>query len=174
MPDRELGSHDSCLLVYKPHRGLCSEARWDSKQLLFQTALWTVKNYSAQENTLWCNTHRGSQHTGCLYVLLFTSGDFKVFHRLRFKHFLIYIFEETHMQSTVFPTFNYGLEFHRGKQSNDKHNQREVKSNSHRESCSDASNTNTVAMDGRNNLYISKTFYYFYFPNFLKGFPQVS
>lgn len=131
---------------------------------------------------LWKTTQHGKTHfdvthtegastLGACMCYYLPVGTLKCFIGCASNTFLFTFFEETHMQSTVFPTFNYGLEFHRGKQSKDKHNQREVKSNSHRESCSDASNTNTVAMDGRNNLYISKTFYYFYFPNFLKGFP---
>lgn len=147
MPDRELGSHNSCLLVYKPHRGLCSEARWDSKQLLFQTPLWIVKNYSAQENTLWCNTEGAGRHTGCLYLLLFTSGDFRLFHRLHFKHFLIYMLKKHTCEVQYFQLLITVWNFIQERQANDRHNQRESKDELPQWTLQRRTQHNTVVMD---------------------------
>lgn len=72
-----------------------------------------------------------------------------MFHRLRFKHFLIYILKKHTCKVQYFQLLitvwnfteesNQTINIMRGK----------VKTNSHSESCRDASNTNTVVTGGQ-------------------------
>lgn len=72
-----------------------------------------------------------------------------MFHRLRFKHFLIYMLKKHTCKVQYFQLLITVWNFiEEGKQTTDI-SRGKVKMNSHRERCSDAPNTNTVTTDGQ-------------------------